>query len=107
MLCKNTFDNREVNSKKYVKSSLNNEVKAVKNTNPFITGIVVAAGWDHNGNVVLISIQGYDEKEYVVQMNRCGEELMEFINRKVNVYGTVSKRLDGKHLIQVDQYDLL
>lgn len=79
----------------------------MKNLKPFITGIVVAAGWDDNGNVALISIQGYDEKEYIVKMNRCGKELMDFINRKVMVSGNISDRVDGKHFIQVNQYDLI
>lgn len=78
----------------------------MKNITPLITGIVVAAGWDDNGNVALISIQGYDEKEYVVKMNRCGKELMGLINRKVKVSGKVSERIDGKRLIQVSQYDI-
>ncbi len=82
------------------------KVKTTKNIKPLITGIVVAAGWDDDGNVALISIQGYDEKEYVVKMNRCGKELMGLINRKVKVSGKVSKRIDGKRLIQVSQYDI-
>ncbi len=79
----------------------------MKKANHLITGIVVAAGWDDEGNVALISIQGYDEREYVVKMNRCGKELMDLINQKVKVSGNVSERLDGKRLIQVGRYDLL
>ena len=79
----------------------------MKQANQFITGIVVAAGWDDDGNIVLISIQGYDEKEYVVKMNRCGKELRDLINRKVKVSGNVSERLDGKRLIHIGQYNLL
>ena len=82
-------------------------MKAIKNIKPFITGIVVAAGWDDDGNVALISIQGYDEKEYIVKMNRCGKELIDLISRKVKISGKVSERLDGKRLIQVNQYDLI
>lgn len=82
-------------------------MEATKNLKPFIIGIVVAAGWDDNGNVALISIQGYDEKEYIVKTNPCGKELMDFINRKVKVSGNISERVDGKHFIQINQYDLL
>ena len=88
-------------------SFFKSKMKAIINIKPFITGIVVAAGWDDDGNVALISIQGYDEKEYVVKMNRCGKKLMDLINRKIKVSGKVSERLDGKRLIQVSQYDLL
>ena len=82
-------------------------MKATKNLKPFIIGIVVAAGWDDNGNVALISIQGYDEKEYIVKKNRCGKELMDFINHKVKVSENISERVDGKHFIQINEYEFI
>ena len=82
-------------------------MKATNNLKSFIIGIVVAADWDDNGNVARISIQGYDEKEYIVKMNRCGRELMDFINHKFKVSGNISERVDGKHFIQINQYEFI
>lgn len=103
-LCKILDDSKKKN---FQKSEASLRYKSMKKANQLITGIVVAAGWDDDGNVALISIQGYDEREYVVKMNRCGNELMDLINQKVKVSGNVSERLDGKLLIQVGQYDLI
>ena len=72
-----------------------------------VTGIIIPQQWDDNGNVTGVSIQAFDESEYIVRAYKRGKELRDFINQKVKVNGKVFERLDGKELIQVNQFEVL
>lgn len=74
---------------------------------PTVSGIIVPEKWDNNGNVVGVSIQTFDENEYLVKNYKQGKTLLSLVNKTVSVIGKVSERLDGKMIIQVNRFDVI
>ena len=54
-----------------------------------LKGIVIAADWGPNGEVLTVDIAGYDEKRYRVSDDPKGRLLKEYIQAKVVVEGKV------------------
>lgn len=71
-----------------------------------IVGFVVPSEWDSEDNVVSISITT-DDDDYVVEMNKLGEELFDFLDEDVEVTGTVREDKDGTKRIRVISYEVL
>jgi hypothetical protein len=69
-----------------------------------IAGIIIPAKWDDNGKVTCVTIQTNDEKVYLVEQTKTGEELLRLIRQKVEVTGKIRERLDGSTLISVYTY---
>jgi len=78
-----------------------------KKVKPTIKGIIVPAMWDDDGNVKGISICTIDEKEYHVEPNSIGKELLNYIHEKVSIKGKIRERLDGSLHISVRDYQTL
>lgn len=72
-----------------------------------ITGVVIPEDWDANDNVIRVGIKTSDHREYVIEYNRLGRELMSLIDRQVRVKGRVRERLDGEFMLNVDSYELI
>lgn len=71
-----------------------------------IVGYVVPSEWDNDDNVVAISIST-DDDDYLVEMNKLGEELFDFLDEDVEVTGTVREDRDGTKRIRVTSYEVL
>ena len=71
-----------------------------------IVGYVVPSEWDNDDNVVAISITT-DDDDYLVEMNKLGEELFDFLDEDVEVTGTVREDRDGTKRIRVTSYEVL
>lgn len=69
-----------------------------------ITGIIIPAKWDENGNVIGVTIQTSDERVYLVDHNAKGTELLSLLHKKVRATGKVKKRFRGDFLISVQEY---
>ena len=72
-----------------------------------ITGIVTAAQWDEDDDIVAVTISTPDEEEYLVDGTPKGEELLELIYQNVRVTGTVEDDGDGDKIISVKSYEVL
>jgi hypothetical protein len=74
-----------------------------------ITGIVYSAKKDHNGKVISVLIDSLDEDQemYKVSPGRKGDDLLELINKTVEISGTVSEDAKGDLFITVVDYTLL
>jgi hypothetical protein len=70
-----------------------------------ITGVIVPADWDRQGNVTGVSISAFDEQEYVVQKEAKGAELIEHVRKDAEVVGWVEGER-GKKKITVKHYRL-
>ena len=70
-------------------------------------GIIIPAKWDDKGDITGVTIQTNDERVYLVEHNRTGDELLNFIRKKVEVRGRVRERLDGNTLISVQSYEII
>jgi hypothetical protein len=71
-----------------------------------IVGYVVPSEWDNEDNVVAIGISTEDD-EYVVELNKLGEELFDFLDEDVEVTGLVRDDKDGTKRIRVTSYEVL
>ncbi len=72
-----------------------------------IRGIIIPAKWDENGKVTGVTIQTNDEKVYLVEHTRPGEELLGLIHRKVEATGKIRERFDGNTLISIHEYKII
>ena len=71
-----------------------------------ITGLIIPANWDRDGNVTGVAISTHDEDEYLVQERAKGAEMLRLVRREVEVTGWAE--LDqGKKTITVKDYRLL
>lgn len=75
-----------------------------KSNLPLICGIIIPAQWDENGNVIGVTIHTDDEKVYIVEHTKRGEELLNHVNQKVEARGKIRDRVDGSMLISVGSY---
>ena len=78
-----------------------------KRGKPTLEGIILPAAWDEHGNVKGISINTNYEKEYLVEPNITGRELLNYIHEKVAIKGKIRERLDGSLHISVRSYQPL
>ena len=82
-------------------------MKSKKTLKQTVTGIIIPQRWDSKGNITGVAIHAFDESEYIVKPYKQGKELLCFINEKVIVTGMLHERLDGKMLIEVNQFEVL
>lgn len=82
-------------------------MKSKRNPGRTVTGILIPQQWDDNGNVIGVSIQAFDENEYIVKTYKRGKKLLDFINQKVKVTGKVFEGEDGKLLVEVNRFEVI
>ena len=63
--------------------------------------------WSEDGEITQIAIYTAKEDIYLIEHSRLERELIKHINRKVEVRGKKSERLDGKIYIGVQDYFIL
>lgn len=69
-----------------------------------ITGIIVPSEWTDSGGISNISLLTPDEKEYQVDLNKSGRELMKKINEQVEIEGKLEKLVDGQAKVYISRY---
>jgi len=72
-----------------------------------VSGILIPEKWDDKNNVIGVSIQAFDEKEYIVKSCLDEKDLFDFIKKKVTVVGKVFERSDGKFNIEVNYFEVM
>ena len=72
-----------------------------------ITGIIMPHNWSADGKVIQLAIYTDKEEVYLVEHNRQARDLLKHINRKVQVKGKKTERLDGKKYIGIQNYFIL
>jgi hypothetical protein len=75
--------------------------------NQTISGIVVPSQWDEAGNIIGLTIQSFNEIEYLVERRRTGQNLHLLLHKKVQVVGRVKEQLDGKKTISIRKFKLM
>jgi len=71
-----------------------------------IVGTILPAELDENNNVTDIGIETEDLEEYIVFMDGVGEELIPFVDQRVEATGTV-KEIYGDLIFTIERYRLL
>ena len=69
-----------------------------------ITGYVRATDWDWEDDVSGISLETYDDEEYVIDSNELEECLFLEVDREVELTGIVEQDQDGAKHITVISY---
>jgi len=69
-----------------------------------LTGIVIPADWNDDQEVVAVALATPDEKEYRIDANRKGRELMDHLQHQVEVSGPLSEDEKGRRFITVRRY---
>ncbi len=76
-------------------------------SSPQIRGIVIAAKWNEKGDVTGVTIQTHDEQVFLVEQNKKGDELLNFVRRSIAVRGKVRQQRQGPAIIRVQSYEIL
>ena len=63
--------------------------------------------WDENNNVARVVIDTPDQDGYLIERNRKGKELLDFIQREVEVSGTMREDEGGNLIFKVKEYSLI
>lgn len=69
-----------------------------------IQGLVVPVDWDEEDNVIAVAIATDQEEEYFVNPTPEGEELIDYVDEKVEVTGFVTEDEEGNKEIEVTQF---
>ena len=72
-----------------------------------LRGIILPSQWDKTGKVVRISLNTYDEKEYIIDHSGRGRELRHYLKKMIEVDGKVFQRLSGSLYIKVDSFSVV
>jgi co-chaperonin GroES (HSP10) len=84
-----------------------NIVKSKGKHQQTVSGIIIPEKWDDKNNVIGVSIQAFDESEYIVNSCLDDKDLFDFIKKKVKVAGKVFERSDGKFNIEVNHFEVM
>jgi hypothetical protein len=69
-----------------------------------LTGIVIPAEWNDDQEVTGVALATSDEKEYRIDGNRKGRELLNCLQQQVEATGPLSKDEKGRKVITVRRY---
>ena len=70
-----------------------------------VTGVIIPADWSQDGKITAVAISTHDEDEYLVRRRAKGTELVQLLQKEVEVTGWAE--LDqGKKTIMVKDYRL-
>jgi hypothetical protein len=72
-----------------------------------VRGNIFPAEWDGSNRVIRAVIDTVDQDEYFIENTRKGKELLNLLNRKVEVTGTLKENAAGDFMICVGTYSLL
>ncbi len=71
-----------------------------------LTGILIPADWNDDQEVVAVALATPDEKEYRIDANRKGRELLDYLQHQVEVTGPLSEDEKGRRVITVRRYSV-
>ena len=72
-----------------------------------IRGTIFPVEWDENNNIARVVIDTPDQEGYLIDQNKKGGELLEFIRRAVEVSGTMREDEGGNLIFKVKEYSLI
>ncbi|MFB3788862.1 MAG: hypothetical protein ACE15F_21085 [bacterium] len=72
-----------------------------------LSGVITAADWDEEGQVVNVMISATDESDYIIGQNDKGFKLLNLIQKQVQVTGVVGEDDSGRKMIMVTKYQVI
>jgi len=70
-----------------------------------VTGIVTPAAWDESFNVTSVKISASGEKDYLVDQQGKGNELIRCVREHLKVRGRVAQDAAGHRIITVEEFE--
>ncbi|MFH2073825.1 MAG: hypothetical protein ABIJ57_00565 [Pseudomonadota bacterium] len=75
-----------------------------KEQTTILTGIIIPADWNNRHEVIGAALATADEKEYRIGGNKKGRELLNLLQRQVEVIGSIDQDGKGRTVITVKRY---
>jgi hypothetical protein len=75
-----------------------------KEQTTILTGIIIPADWNNRHEVIATALATADEKEYRIGGNKKGRELLNLLQRQVEVIGSIDQDGKGRTVITVKRY---
>lgn len=72
-----------------------------------LRGIVTAAEWDEDNNIITFKLSTQDEEEYFIEYKKCGKKLLKFNLQYVEITGVVEENEYGEKLIIPENYKVI
>ena len=69
-----------------------------------VSGLILPVEWDENDTVVAVVIETTDEESFIVETDKKGKELLQFIHHEVEATGTTREAQYGNMYIKVKSY---
>ncbi|MEW6666204.1 MAG: hypothetical protein AB1512_13425 [Thermodesulfobacteriota bacterium] len=69
-----------------------------------VRGLILPVEWDEHDNVVAVVIETADEESFIVETDKKGRELLQFIHHEVEATGTTREAEYGNVYIKVKTY---
>ena len=69
-----------------------------------LIGTVVIADWDENGEVIAIDIQTDDEGTFAIALEGAGQDLLSYVDQRVEIEGWLFDGEDGWTYVQVQRF---
>jgi hypothetical protein len=63
--------------------------------------------WDKKGNVIAVALSTINEEEYLIENNAQGEEMLQLIQKEVEVCGEVKEDESGQKSVVVQHYKVI
>ena len=79
---------------------------ALKRKSVTLTGIVIPVDWSDDQEVVAVALATADEREYRIDGNRKGRELLGHLQLQVEVTGSLSEDEKGGRVVTVRHYSV-
>ena len=76
-----------------------------KNSISDIEGIIVPVRWDKDGNPIVVALATSQEEEFLIDMKSAkARELLEFLQKKVRISGSITKLDNDQKMITIRRY---
>ena len=72
-----------------------------------LMGIIVPVDWDEDGNALASVVSTPGEKEYLIEPDSKGKELLRLSRQEVKVVGLVGRSREGRRTISVRAFELI
>lgn len=72
-----------------------------------VTGIIIANGWDMNGQITDVAIYTDNEEIYLVVKKTSAEDLLTAVQKRVSIIGNIFKLSNGRKGIDVKSFKII